>query len=199
MFCVRPFLRACPPSVAWVATLIIAMTIAIPTSAAPDPASLIADGGFHLTGSGPTRSSIVCAATPTAAPDWLTWNNDPVTTSTELIPDTLLGRDGWMLHVTVVGTSLMQGSGIYRPYAAVDTGPMRVRALVWVYVLSGRVGVGAGNGGNTGIGAATSTIGRWELLRAFNGVAPANEIIIYAVDRSAEFYIGSVTVEATEW
>lgn len=196
MFTMHPILRTRLLSVVWAAALLLTMVVAVPAAAASGPAALIADDGFHLSGEGPTRSSLLYAETSTAAPDWLTWNNDPVTTATELIPNTLSGHDGWMLHVTVVGASVGQGSGIYRTYAAVDAGPTRVRALVWVYVLSGRVGVGAGNGGNTGIGAATSTIGRWELLRTFNGVAPANEIIIYAIDRSTEFYVGSVTVEA---
>ena len=195
MFAMHPVLRARLLSIVWAAALLLTVVIAVPAAAASGPAALIADDGFHLSGVGPTRSSLLNAETSTAAPDWLGWNNDPVTTATELVPNTLPGHDGWMLHVTVVGTSVWQGSGIYRTYAAVDTGPTRVRALVWVYVLRGQVGVGAGNGGDTGIGAATSTIGRWVLLRTFNGVSPANEIIIYAIDPSTEFYVGSVTVE----
>jgi hypothetical protein len=194
MFSIRPLMYTYRPPVAWVAALILALVIALPTAAAGS-VPLLVDDGFYVAGGGPTYSSIIAAPTPTAAPGWLAWNNEPVTTSTELLPTTLPGHTGWMLHVTVVGTSMAQGSGVYRPYAAVDTGPMRVRALVWVYVLTGRVGVGTGNGGNTGIDAATATTGRWELLAASNGVAPANEIIIYALDQSADFSVGAVNVE----
>lgn len=189
----RPLAHMLP--IGWVTALMIALVIALPASAASGPVPPIADGGYQPSGVGPTRSSIVDAATPAAALDWFAWNNDPVTTTTELIPSTLPGQIGWMLHIAVVGAYLMQGSGIYRPWAQIDTGPTLIRALVWVYVLNGRVGIGSGNGGNTGIDAATSTTGRWELLSAFNGVAPANEMIIYAVNGSAEFYVGSVTVE----
>jgi len=198
MLTLHPFVSLRRRAVALVAAILLAAMIAAPAAAAVDIAiPLVTNGRFELPGDGPTRSSAVGMQAPTAAAGWSTWNNDPVETATDLVPSTLPGYGGGMLHVTVAGTRLVNGSGVYRPYAAVDTGPTAVRAQVWLYVVNGQVGIGTGNGGHTGIDAVTSTTGRWQLLTAVNGVRPVNEVIIYAINQSAEFYIGAVTVTST--
>lgn len=194
MLTLHPLVSLRRRAVALVAAILLAAMIAAPAAAADTAIPLMINDGFALPGDGPTRSSAVAMQAPTAAPGWSTWNNDPVETTTEIVPSTLPGHGGGMLHVTVAGTRIVEGSGVYHSYAAVDTGPNAVRALVWLYVVSGQVGIGTGNGGHWIRDAATSTTGRWQLLTAVNGVRPANEVIIYAINESAEFYIGAVTV-----
>ncbi|XHR81307.1 MAG: hypothetical protein ACFKPT_24255 [Gloeotrichia echinulata GP01] len=64
-----------------------------------------------------------------------------------------------------------------------------------IYVVSGKVGIGTGNGGNTSLDLISSQTNTWELLQSPNGVSPANEFIIYSATIGAEFYVDNASVE----
>ncbi len=77
-----------------------------------------------------------------------------------------------------------------------NTGPALTISSAWIFVNSGVAGIGTGNGGNTGLDVFTTTTGQWEFLQAPNGVAPANEFIIYSSGGPADFFAELVVVEA---
>ncbi|NEO45265.1 MAG: PEP-CTERM sorting domain-containing protein [Moorea sp. SIO4A3] len=127
-----------------------------------------------------------------AATDWNTWNNTGATTTTELLPSTLANGADTMLHVTTNG----QNNGIFQVFLPFNTGPNEVISSAWVYALSGRVGIGTGNGGGTGLDTISTTIGEWEFLQASNGLSPANEFIVYSASaEGAEFYVDLASIE----
>ena len=89
-------------------------------------------------------------------------------------------------------------SGLVQVISPVGTGPVGSLATVQVYVVRGQVGFGAGDGGNTGISARSTTTGRWETLVAPNYSTPANEIILYATSPGgADFYVDNVGLYAS--
>jgi hypothetical protein len=90
-----------------------------------------------------------------------------------------------MIHVTTTGNS----SGLVQVFLPFNTGPEHVISSAWVFVKKGKVCIGTGKGGNTGVDATSSGTGRWELIRGCNGVSPANETIIYSVSQGADFYV----------
>jgi hypothetical protein len=124
-----------------------------------------------------------------AAADWSTWAREPGgTVWTELVPNDH-GRAGNMLHVIV-----HRGSGIVQVIQAQYTGPATAYSCAWVKVVSGRAGIGLGNGGDTHLDAVSTGTGVWEWLSAVNGVSPANEFIVYAAADDAEFYVDRAVV-----
>ncbi|MFN0151725.1 MAG: hypothetical protein ACKVU1_13575 [bacterium] len=125
-----------------------------------------------------------------SAQDWWVFNNSPGTTSTELLPSTCPGGGQYMLHVTTDGGS----NGVGQIFLPFDTGPDQATAMARIFVISGTVVIGTGNGGNTGADAHTRYTGHWEFLRAGNGVSPANEFIVYAWGGPAEFYVDKCRV-----
>src|SRR4029077_19827699 len=78
---------------------------------------------------------------------------------------------------------------------AVGTGPAHVTSSAWVFIKSGTVFIGTGNGGNTGIDARSSVTGKWIELKARNGVSPANMFIIYGQSPGADFFVDSAVVQ----
>jgi predicted methyltransferase len=70
-----------------------------------------------------------------------------------------------MLHVCTTGPLC----GIVQTFGATGTGPASVASAVWVFVVRGVVGMGVGDGGNTGLDVRSSTQGQWEQLQAANG------------------------------
>lgn len=127
-----------------------------------------------------------------AATNWSSWNNTPATTITELLPSTLANAGDTMLHVTTTG----QLNGVFQNFLLFNTGPNEVISSAWVYVLSGQVGIGTGNGGNTSLDTFSSTTGQWEFLQASNGVSPANEFIVYSASSGgADFYVDLASVD----
>jgi hypothetical protein len=131
---------------------------------------------------------------PSAAASWTTWNNTSATTTTSLLPSTLPGGGTNMIHITTTGAS----NGLVQIMAPQNTGPTSVTSSAYVYVLSGRVGLGTGNGGNTSpTDAVSTTTHAWELLSGANGQAPANEIIVYSYKGAADFYVGFVGIDSS--
>ena len=171
----------------------------------PEPwPQLLADPGFdspHGTGPvvvGPSADpSQDWAGGPSASAAWGVWNNSgKAVTTTELVATTRPGGNGTMMHVSTTAG----GCGLVQVFlqSAGRCGPRRVTTAAWVYVLSGTVIIGTGNGGETGIDATCDTTSQWHLLRAPNGVWPANEMIIYADGGPAEFYVDSAQVAEIE-
>ena len=119
-----------------------------------------------------------------AARNWSSWvfAPGPGDVSTRIERSTLTGRS--MIHVKLNGT----GSGLVQTALPQNTGPEKAYLCAWVQVVRGRVGIGAGNGGNTSVTGESRLIGKWERIEARNGVSPANEFIIYGQPGS-EFYV----------
>lgn len=128
-----------------------------------------------------------------AAEHWGVFNNTEGTTRTQLVTSTLGGGGNRMLYVWTDGGA----NGVGQVFGAYDTGPACVESGVWVYVVSGRVYIGAGNGGNTGPNVYSTTVGAWEHIQGDNLVCPANNYIIYADYgfEQVEFYVDLASVE----
>ena len=106
---------------------------------------------------------------------------------------TYSGVEGNVMHVV----STIGHAGI-----AQNPLPERKKVLVtcWVYVVRGKVGIGAGNAGNTSTTSISQSICKWEKLSGINSVSPANNVCIYAQYAlaeadGAEFYVDNVMVE----
>ncbi len=126
-----------------------------------------------------------------AAASWTLFTNTPGTLNTQILPSTRVAG-GRMIRVTTQGN----GNGLVQVFQPFNSGPTKVISGAWIYVLQGKVGIGTGNGGNTGIDAVTQTVGQWEYVQAANGVIPANEFIIYSVGlNGADFYVDSASVK----
>jgi hypothetical protein len=78
--------------------------------------------------------------------------------------------------------------GLVQVFLPWNTCPDELFSSVWVYVNSGQVGMGVGNGGDTGFDVTSQFTGRWERLFAKNGLAPANEFIVYG-SNGADFVV----------
>ncbi len=98
---------------------------------------------------------------------------------------------GYMLDVLVMSG----GDGLVQAFLPPGTGPSHIYACVSVRLISGRIGMGVGNGGDTHSAVFLDQPGDWQLLGTENGVTPANEIIVYrASDSNAEFQIRAANV-----
>ncbi|MFP4124571.1 PEP-CTERM sorting domain-containing protein [Coleofasciculus sp.] len=127
-----------------------------------------------------------------AAPGWWVWHNTPATTTTELLPSTLPNGGEKMMHVTTTGWN----NGLLQVFGELGTGPETTLSSAWLYVLSGKVAIGTGNGGGTGHDKTISTTDQWVKIEAKNGGSPANEFIIYSASQGgAEFYVDMASVE----
>ena len=129
---------------------------------------------------------------PSAAAHWTTWNNTWGTTLTTLLPSTLPGGGTNMIHVETTGGR----NGIGQVMAPFNTGPSNVVTSAYVYVLSGKVSLGTGNGGSAAADVISTTTNRWERLQAPNGHAPANEVVVYSYGGPANYYVGNVSIQS---
>jgi hypothetical protein len=140
--------------------------------------------------------------------NWTTWLNASLCftySGVELETDLLLGPSPnpnipaeHLIHVrtevinpSAAAAILATGAtdGMVQVFGPSNSGPGKVLASVWVYVIRGQAGMGVGNGGDTGYSVKSSKLGQWEQLIGFNTVAPANEFILYSSDpQGSEFY-----------
>lgn len=125
-----------------------------------------------------------------AAASWTMFTNTAGYLMSALLPDSRPGGSGRMIHVRTRGV----GNGLVQVFDAFNRGPSRTFAYAWIYVIRGKVGIGTGNGGNTGIDATTTVVNQWQRISAYNGVNPANEFIIYATVPDTEFYVSEAGV-----
>jgi hypothetical protein len=180
---------------------VFAALAAAPASAA----NLLVNPGFEAVGPQGAFTSFTCTANvccggQSAADSWTTWINQcpqfgfPENTirTAHVTPSTAPAGGNAMIHVLATSAE----SGIVQVFGPFNTGPAQVTSSVWVYVVSGQVCLGTGNGGNTHCDDHSTTTGQWELLQAPNGVSPANELIVYASSAGgAEFYADNAESE----
>ncbi len=178
-------------------------------------ANLLKNANFGLPPAAP--SLLIGTGHPgkSAAPDWTTWNNSgpPNTcayTSTAIIKlrevdklvETVDSPDPHKLqhycyHVhdflkhppdteqVIEVCTNGSNNGIVQVFGGSNK---RTESSVWVFVLRGQVGMGTGDGGNTGIDAKSTKHYEWEELKAPNGVSPATEFIVYSTSEEGAWY-----------
>lgn len=131
-----------------------------------------------------------------AADGWGVFNNTFGTTITELVPSTLGGAGARMMRVRTDGGA----NGVGQSFGPFGTGPACVESGIWVYVVTGRMYIGAGNGGNTGPNVFSTTTGVWEFISGENLVCPANNFIIYSEPAAdeCEFFVELASVDPFE-
>jgi hypothetical protein len=159
--------------------------------AAAHAAPIVANGNFNTpSGTGPTSLTTDSngGTGPSAAKYWLTFNDTAGTTTTELLPSTLV-PGGTMIHITTTGSD----SGLYQDYPA--HGPTNVYTCAWIYINSGAVGIGSGLEAYTTIDATLYKTGSWEVLNVGNQSTPAYTSIIYSQSNGVtDFYVESISV-----
>ena len=150
-------------------------------------AEVLTNPGFSA-GGPPSSVTGTPLGGPSAAPPWTTWNNSAATTTTEHLAN-FQGKSG-VIHVTTTGST----NGLVQVWAPFNTGPSKVTHTASIWVKSGKVCMGTGNGGNTGCSASTLGTRKWERIRGVNTVCPANETIIYSEGGPAEYYVDMASV-----
>jgi hypothetical protein len=129
-----------------------------------------------------------------AADRWTIWAGVPGGRVMTARTPTGEAGGGYMLDVLVTSG----GYGLVQAFLAPDHGPGHVHACVWIRLVSGAVGIGVGNGGDTHTTAFLDRPGSWQLLGTDNAVSPANELIVYgAGGGAAEFQVRSAAVSET--
>jgi len=166
------------------AALTVFAAIGLPATSAS--ANVLSNPDFNTVGpSGPSTSFTGNGgAGNSAAANWTLFNNGPATIKTEILPSTRV-PGGRMIHVRTTGSD----SGLVQVWGAINTGPAHVISSAWVFVQSGKIYIGTGNGGNTGPNGYSSATGKWEQIRGANKVCPANETIVYSAGGPADFYV----------
>ena len=157
--------------------------------------NLLLNGSFDKPAPGVAPGTLVsytdlCNGPGNSAADyWTVYVNGCANISTELVPFTLPNTKGYMVHVTTTG----EGSGIVQSATFSQSNTV---AGAWVYINSGCVSIGTGNGGDTGIDEATCETRRWfQFSRVPNGISSANEFIVYSViTAGADFYVKNASI-----
>jgi hypothetical protein len=164
------------------------------TESALSAPSLLANASFDMVGPSGSPVSVITAAPggagSSAAASWTMFTNTAGYLRSELLPDQRPGGSGRMIRVVTRGA----GNGLVQVFDAFNRGPAKSFAYAWIYVVRGQVGIGTGNGGNTGIDKTTTVTGQWQRIDAYNGVSPANEFIIYSTVADTEFYVSEAGV-----
>ena len=169
--------------------------------------NLLQNAGFDVPQVTPTEATyfeVIAPATAgngdSAAQHWTTWSaGTGSSVSTDLIKSTRPGSHKRMIHVctTTSSSGVVQVFGAQKPDHTFD-GPAAAKFTVWVYVLRGVVGAGAGAGGNTGLQAFSASLGKWEQLSFVSNAGPVSEFIVDASSPSgACFYVEDADVRAT--
>ncbi|HNN90923.1 MAG TPA: hypothetical protein PKI03_01590 [Pseudomonadota bacterium] len=157
--------------------------------------NLASNGSFETVGAaGPLTTWSASGSNEAAAAGWyLVSPFGPATLSSEQSSYAAPNGGSKTLHIVTD----RQSSGVVQVLSPLGSGPQSSVATIQVYVTRGQVGLGVGDGGNTGIGAVSTTNGRWETLVVPNHSTPANEIIIYATSPGgADFYLDNLGVYA---
>ena len=173
------------------------MFVAVAAVLAASPlasANLLYNGGFDIVGpSGDTTTYTGLFAGPSAADGFEVFNNTDATTRTNLIPSTLPGGSGSMIQVLTTGANC----GLDQLFGIPGSGPASATFSVWVYVLSGTVGVGVGDGGNTSMSQFSNLHEQWLHLTGPAANSPANNFIVYSAGGPAHFYVENAEVTPT--
>lgn len=176
--------------------------------------SIILFNGSFEQGSSGVVSHVGMFGGPSAADGWNIWNNDPgATTTTELCTATGCAGGGTPygettgtlppapvdgLHTMhIVTTATVHNNGLYTTFSPVTSVTLD---SLWVYVVSGVVAQGVGNGGATQLDIANQSIalGQWQELTSYSPSGVANELIIYATENGtpADYYVDDASVTA---
>jgi hypothetical protein len=165
-------------------------------------ANLLPNPGFEYATSGVTPGTPVsytafCGGATSAALYWRVWvNSCGSNISTTLVNSSAPSGNQYMLHVVTTGPN----NGIYTTFLSTQ----RTIATVWVYLNSGCIGIGTGNGAETGdTDEMTCVTGRWfQLYQVPNGVSPGSEFIVYSVPNpilpgsgGADFFLDNADVD----
>lgn len=168
-------------------------------------AELVTNGSFEHPGAMTSTQFMGIGGGGNAAADsWTVFHNTQGSTNTEhmsyldallppIFPDPSIGGD----HVLRVEVS-HHGNGIVQVFSPPGTGPLTAIGEAWIFVNSGVVGVGIGNGGATVTTVNSQQTGVWEKLQFMESTSPVNEIIFYAQDGPTEFYVDLVTTSVPE-
>ncbi len=173
------------------AAVVIASLLASSTAAIGS--NLLVNAGFEqVSGGGPVVSLTGYSFVgESAAKDWYVFHNTRGTTITSLVPSTI-APGGTMLRVQTTGAS----NGIEQVLGEFNSGPACASEGIWVYVVSGSIFIGAGNGGQTAADQFLTTTGVWTFVTATNTFCPVNLFIVYAGSTGgAEFYVDNASVE----
>ena len=131
---------------------------------------------------------------PSGATHWVLCNDIAATTNSDREPSTLV-NGGWMMHVTT--NSPQGGSGIVQTFQPAANPTQYL--CVWLNVVQGEVGVGAGDGSLTAISAVMLNQGTWEVLNVGNNpsAAQVSEVVIFSYGGPAEFYVGRAKLSSS--
>jgi len=128
---------------------------------------------------------------PSSFADWEVFNNTTATTTTDILPSSRPHPPATMCHVVTYGTN----NGVDQVISSFNTGPSAATFSVWVYVVQGEVGIGAGNGGDTGFTALDDTPGKWVDVTGTQSASPVNNFIVYSFGSGvSDFYFESATL-----
>ena len=96
-----------------------------------------------------------------------------------------------MIEVTNSGSN----GGIYQDF--LSTPAASATASAWVWIVSGCVGIGAGDDGDTGEDVQSCTTGSWLHLSAPNDSTPVTAFIVYDTSAGANFFVDNAAVAPT--
>jgi len=149
--------------------------------------NLLRNPEFALMGpDGPLVSAKVVGYGPvSAAADWIAYALRDAEVATELMSGPGPREAPTILRVAVNA----EGGGIAQVFDGQNRGPKRVVVSAWVYVVRGRVGLGAGAGKRTEPSVFSDGAGRWELLSTRNASAPVSQIVLLAAEEGTIFYV----------
>lgn len=156
--------------------------------------NLLANPSFEIAGPlGPEVVSIGYGGVGhSAAEGWGVFHNTDGTTKTRLVSSEVPDGGDLMLHVITDGFA----NGVSQVFGPFGGGWACVQEQITVWVVSGTVIIGAGNGGNTGPNAFSQGGGTYEVMTADNAICPANTFIIYSWSlEGAEFYVDLASVK----
>jgi hypothetical protein len=175
-----------------IVTVVLAVTSLCLPSAHADSTNLLGNPGFEQVGpDGPLTSFAGPPGGRAAAADWFIFNNTSAPTFSALIPSTLSGGSSEMMEVSTTTPN----NGVAQDFLPAGTGPATTIDSIWVYVISGCVGMGVGNTARLIVeDASTCVLNQWIDLQANNGVSPADEFIVYAANVAATFFVDNASV-----
>jgi hypothetical protein len=174
--------------------LLAAVNLSADTVYYADPVNLLLNPGFA------TPASSVTPGTPdtlvsldnsggsSAAADWKVWSNGSANIITELVPSTFPGGGSYMLKVTTTGSN----GGIYQDF--LSTPAASATASAWIWIVSGCVGIGSGDDGDTGEDTQSCTTGSWLHLSAPSDSSPVTAFLAYDTSLGATFYVDDASV-----
>lgn len=131
---------------------------------------------------------------PSAAADWASYALREAEVVTELMSGAGPREAPTIMRVATDA----EGAGITQVFETQERGPKRAVVSAWVYVLQGRVGLGAGAALQTKPSTVSRNIGRWELLSTRSTGEPVNQVVLLATEQSTVFYVASAELIAAD-